>query len=521
MKLQKWILLLVFVSTTAHAQPELTQSTRVVGQLLAPGREIEAAVMDFKDVLYACEPDGTNPGIVLQLRESNKDGTSLYARGMLVYLDIQKASIRWVRPIRYDEEHVQRLGDRLIVRSLYNSSAVNMQTGVDEWVSSVLPFQILSQPNVMLGYKSGSAPGLSGSKLFCVDMNTGKNLWSRPIGNNAGVNDYLQPDDSTLLVLASGLHQMHVYSGKGWDYEAKMVSTDYTRNILTSAVGLAFGVFTGTYVYRLGGDVLSEQCSHLLKEPSALYFASRDSVYKLSPAGKTIWKTSLGREAGTSVLWMDSTQLYFLNMGMAMYNGRQVDKGTVWLSAYDKLTGQPKYCNFTDTKDVPTRGYHIGEDTVDIFLPNRCVRYALNNGSILTASFDTVTSGAINSVVDSKRYYQSTEVGFQSLFRKNPTGYCVETTHNKLVMLDTRLQRSETLSFASLYTLKGTYGGYLFLQRADKTIIAGADGQLVAELNIGDDIFVVGNQLFGLNRRTLNRLQLDTILPISSKSVAL
>ncbi|MFM2291556.1 MAG: hypothetical protein RIS29_1369, partial [Bacteroidota bacterium] len=486
---------MVLATVTATAQSEIKQSKRVVGQQQATAKDIEANVLEFDDVLYRCNQDGTQPGIVLQLREGNKAGTSLYSRGQLMYFDTQKSEMRWTRTVRYDEEALQWCGDKMMLCSPYSTSPINSNTGADEWVSSVLPFMTITGSNLMLGYKEGS--------LYGVDLTTGKNRWRRFVGANAGINDFMMKDDSTLLVMASGVHQLNVNSGYGWGYEAKMVSNDYTRSILTSVAGAAFGAFTGMYFYRIGADVLSQQCSNLLKESSSLYFASRDSLYKLNSSGKALWKTSWGRKASSSVLWMDSTQIYFLNLGIAKYNGATVKKSTTWLSACDKKNGQMKYCNFIGAENSAVMGYQKNKDSVDVFTSDRCVRFGLKNGAIRSANFDTVPNGPIHYMLDDKLFYQATNSGFQSLAAQNPTGYWLTTTRKEVVMLNHDFQRGQTVPLSSLFMLKGTYNGYLLLIQGDKTVIATPDGKLVAELSMGGDIIHIGNVLYGVDKRAL------------------
>lgn len=121
-----------------------------------------------------------------------------------------------------------------------------------------------------LGYKFTQASGNNMHDLLGIDLNSGRTLWSRNVPRGGGWNDLFFLNDSTLMLVAGGLHSIHMKTGRGWSHMAVTAKEDYKGVAATNAVGLGVGLLTGTYFYR-GPNVVYDLVSNTIIDSLHIY----------------------------------------------------------------------------------------------------------------------------------------------------------------------------------------------------------------------------------------------------------
>lgn len=93
-----------------------------------------------------------------------------------------------------------------------------------------------------------------------MNLKNGEIIWNRKLNRDFGWNDVFYANDSTLMVVASGLHAINLKTGKGWDYDAETGG----KKLIMSNEGSVYGLVLNT-----------------IRDSSNIYFASKEQLAKI------------------------------------------------------------------------------------------------------------------------------------------------------------------------------------------------------------------------------------------------
>jgi hypothetical protein len=505
---------LLIQSILLFSEPEISISTSTIGKNLLTGKDINAIKSEFTEYITNPVLDTTLNALTLQLRSATKNGNYFKSKGYLTLFDLSSKSLKWIISNNYATDILQQ-NHEIITRS--NSYAgqntrININDGKDMWRTNMIIYASMPNLNIALCYNYNYVTGVYSNTLKCVDLNDGHFLWKRKVENSSHWNGYINLNDTAIIVKSSGLHLINLKTGKGWDYEMKTGVNDYSKMIGLNVLGATLGILTGTYVIAGGHDMVSNLVSNLASDSLCYYFASKDCLLCISKNGDLQWKVELPKETSHSNIIIDSTNVYLLNDGEALYNGRSFTYGKPYYAAFDKKNGFQKYMEIFEWKKNPQLDFRMTKDSIDMVFKDQAKRFSIQNGDCKTIIFDTLKYGYLKYPVFGEKKFLKKDTTFECLNENDPKAFYLMSSKNEIVKLDENLKLENYYSPENLYTLIIRTKEYKFLKIDDKTVIINNKKQAVAEINLSENMFVFRNKLYGIDKQSIYEIDLETEL---------
>ena len=493
-------------------QTIITNTHVNIGTDLISGQSITGTTYEFGDRIYNYYLDTTSRTLTLQLRGLSKNGKYLNNKGVLTSFDLKSKNISWTRDLYYGNTSIEQYEEVLLMSVGYGSTTrVELTSGFDLWNSKVVVFATFPGLNVAFGYKYNSFTQKLSNKLSCIDLTSGEVRWERKIDNDYGLNQFLNLNDTAVLVSASGLHHLNLETGEGWDYDVVTGVKDYSKTVGLNVAGAVLGLLTGSFVYTTGHDLVSNLVSNIERDSLHIYFASKEYLACLSYDGNVKWRTKLPKETSHSSLLIDSTKVYLINRGEAEYNGKKCNYGEPYIAIFDKKTGQQVALSLFDLKKNPILSYITGNDSIDLVLKDRTIRYALINSDFQTVFYDVGQTGEFQYDVSKFFTYIKTDSIIQSLHVFDPQALYLMNNKGYVIKLNRKLELERTIDLSELYVCKGMQGFYTFLHHDNTIFVLNNAGKVVAELNIGKEIFIYQDKLYAVEANVLTEIPLNVL----------
>lgn len=200
--------------------------------------------------------------------------------------------------------------------------------------------------------KNNSAMYLNDSLNFWIDthgrffnIDDGNQKWT------TGINDFHLPESiitlssDTLLLSSSGLHWLHREKGVFRSFHVnteKKYLKGRTINTFVAISSVLAGVISGvpsTFYSNEPRNLIGISSNLLIYDPS-LYYAGRDSLYKLTRDGKKIWTVPLtANETGLQKIFTVGDKLAYINTGKTAGTTKVVVTGHADFKLYDSVNG--------------------------------------------------------------------------------------------------------------------------------------------------------------------------------------
>ena len=503
-------LILIFETFTIVGQSIMTSSATVVGKNLITNKEIKATKYEFRDRVYKSRLDTTSHTLTLQLRGIKNNGKYYNNTGELAVLDLRSKEIKWSKEINYRTTEIEQYeGVLFLNKGLGATTRIELTTGDNQWSSKVVVFATVPNLNIALGYKYNSFLQELSTNLSCIDLKTGKVLWERSIDRSYGWNGIENLNDTALIIKSSGLHQVNIKTGKGWDYDAKTGLKNYSKTVGANVAGAVIGFLTGSFVVSSGHDLVSNLVSNLAADSLGFYFASKDYLACLSHDGTVRWKVALPKETSCSNLLFDTARVYLINEGEAEYNGKKYNYGKPFIAAFDKKTGAQEYLSKFDLVENPLLEFITGKDSIDLLFKDRAIRFSKKDGFYNTMSFDLDQIGSFDYAVGMFRTYIKSDSIFQSLHSLDPRAIYMKSTKERVVKLNQNLGFDRDFGLDELYLWRADSKKYTFLYSDNNVFVVNRFNRAIAKLNIGKKIFVFDDKLYGMDSNTIIEIDLD------------
>jgi len=378
------------------------------------------------------------------------------------------------------------------------SYCLDINSGKELWEVKDDMYYVDTDYHVGLGYRFKTVGGYT-NELEGIDLKTGKVIWKRELNRQYGWNSLYYTNDSTIIVVAAGLHAINLRSGKGWDYHTITGEVDYKGTVTANALGVAAGLLTGTFMMSTGHDVVRDMVSNSLIDSSFIYFASKVQLAKINKhTGDVAWRFPFsGDVAGKSTLFMHDSAIFMINKGFGFLGYRQVDFGKPFIAAFDKETGKQKFLSFVQNESDPILSFQILNDEIYLVCKNRIVKYSLKSGVRLAEKVFTKESfGQLIYVVSHQVFITADNGDFISLPKADSTKVFVYTSDKKTLVIDDQLTVTNTIKFEEISIYYLYERGYKFIAKDNKTVIVDPDGKRIAEIEATSNAFLINNTLY-------------------------
>jgi len=505
---------LSFIGLTAFAQSELTilNNERLVGKNIVTNKDIIAREYIFPERIQETYQDTVSNCITVQLRGTSKNGKWLNNKGTVVLYDLKQKREKWSKRINYQQSGIEQHSN-LIIQTIANKSyCLNYENGENQWevknaIYYVEPFQKKG-----IGYKYSSFSGATNT-LEGIDLTNGNAIWQRELNREYSWNDIFHLNDSTIIVVASGLHAINVNTGLGWDYNTITGEKDYTASTVANVAGVALGVLTGTYVLSTGHDLVRDVVSNVLVDSANIYFASKEKLVRLNHKGEVEWSVNLPNDlvSKSSIFKRDSV-LYMINMGYAFMGYRQLDYGKPFIAAFDSMTGKQIFLSSINGKKDQINGFEIKKDTIFLVFKDRVSKYSIHDGSlILEKSFNTETCGELKYFIGNQVYIKADSV-YRSLSISDTTKHYLFTKSGKTFVINDKLEIVNQIDYDQLYVYYLWDNDYKFIAKDNQTLVLDKNDNVVANIDISRASMKIGSKIYNIQERSIIEVDLNDII---------
>lgn len=523
-----WMLLVpVLLWGQESLEPERFQVDSVnMGYDCIIGDSIKAAVYRLEHVTVgSIEAVDTASSIVLISQQGlSRNGKYLNARGSILAFDLEKGAFLWEMPEKYLYASSLWFDQGYLLNfSLWSTTRIDMATGQELWSTKTKMYSAVCGDStdlaVGLGYRI-TQMGLSpGETMRGVDLHDGKQLWKRRISPMGGWHGYIRLNDTTLLVMTSGLHRIDLRTGEGWSYWAETAHNSLPSRkyrYYWGAISRNNTMEENQFIPTSGAYAVGQLCSNMYKADSVVYWATRDSIVALSVEdGSVFWRTALPQEAGSSSsLYLTDSTVLLVNEGSAVFYDRYYGVyGRPFLAAFDRQNGQITMLQMIDQRNLSIIDHAFFDDNIALALEDRIAVHDLATGKLGRETLiDIARWGKIMFNVNNPVLYQYDSVGdrYYSLSGLSDEWDFIT---NKDMMLYWDMNNGEVngVPLDSLWVLYDQFDNLRFLGHRTKSWLIDDNGKVIAVLDMPLSSKLIGNVLYAYTRQGLVKMDLTRL----------
>ena len=504
------LLLAINPAFSQKKEIKVVQTESVAGKNLITGSEIKAIELAFPERIYKVFLDTATNLLTVQLRGLDSwDGATLKNRGTMVQYDTEKDTILWKKKINYPRSTILQSGSTIIHTVFGLSNKIDIYTGKSIWEveRKILYFSPASK--TAIGYFKGNNNELDG-----IDLSNGKLTWYRRVNNEYGWNDLFFSNDSTIVVVADGLHTINIHNGKGWDYYTVTGEKDYSGTIAANAVGAVLGILTGFFAFSTGYSVVNDIVSNALGDSTSLFLASKTEIFRIDKqSGKILWKYNLPKNmASKSSLFMNDTTVFMVNKGYAYMGNWGLYYGRPFIAAFDKQTGEQRYMTMIAEKNNSIQSFDFLENDFFCMFTDKLIKFHLETGNItFEKNFPKNIFGALKYFSGNRVFIKNDNDNFVSLWQNDSTKLYVFTDQDKLLMIDDQLNVENTIEKENIYIYDFGIKNYGFFSNAfsnkKQKIVVHKDGTKIMNIELSTNAFILNDILY--NNRDKSFIAID------------
>lgn len=503
--------LLILININVYSQSfndEIIRDKQAIGKNFITQNEIEAIEYTFPERIHDTYIDTLTKKITLQLR-GVRNG-NLNFKGKIVLYDLNNHEVKWTKKINYKTSSLHQFGKSIILTVANKNNFLNIENGnVYRTITHDLYF-VDHIDNIGIGYKYNSAIS-SSNKLEGIDLLSGSVIWEREINREYGWNDLFYVNDSTLLIMAAGLHTVNIKKGTGWDFNTKTGEKDYSETAAANVAGAALGVLTGTFVVSTGYNLVRDVISNVIIDSTAIYFASKEKLSKINKStGKEIWSYSFAENLPSkSSIYIKDSNIYIVNKGFAYMGYRKLDFGIPFIAAFNKINGERKFMSTIHTKKDPINAYKIIGDTISLVFKNKILNYSLENGAYLSnIEFKEEEFGSLRYFIGKQVYIRKNDSTFTCLTLSDTTLNYLFTSKGKTLTLNHKYKILDQIDHDELYINYLKTPRYNFIAKDDTTYIIDQNSKIVAEMKATSKATLIGAKLYDIHKQKFSEIDL-------------
>jgi len=197
---------------------------------------------------------------------------------------------------------------------------------------------------------------------------------------------------------------------------------------------------------------------------------------------------------------------------MANYNGKVINYGKSYLSAFDCKSGYQKYLTTIELKDNPIESYVFNMDTLNLIFKDQVISYSLTNGSLFnTKNFDILKFGSIKYTVNENNIYLPVDSVFKSLHAIDQKALYVMSTNDKIYKLNPSFELNESIPLDSIYSGTFETDQFKLINRKNQTLVLDKNNRKIGELNLGRKLYKVDSKLYGFTDTSIIEVDFDQL----------
>jgi hypothetical protein len=507
-------LLMVVTGFSQKNQIQVLCKERIVGKSLIDSSDIKGFEYAFPDRIHETFLDTTTGFLSVQLRGLSKNGKWLNNSGNMVQYDLKTKRVLWSKMMAYQMSTVQQFSNTMIYTVGNKSSCLNVNTGNELWEVKNNLYLVDPNKKIGIGYKFKGSTGYS-NDLEGLDLTNGDVIWNRELNREYGWNDVFYTNDSTIIVVAAGLHAINLKTGMGWDYHTITGKKDYTEATALNAVGLAAGLLTGNFVMSTGHNLVRDLVSNSIINPTSIYFASREQLVKLNKqSGEIEWCAKFPSGlASKSTIFMNDSILFMVNKGMAFMGNRQLHFGKPFLAAFNKRTGEKVFFSLINAKEDPILNFQELDKEIFLVFKNRVQKYSLETGTMIAEKeFPKEEFGELKYFVGDQVYVKTQGGDLANLTQSDSTKLFLFTNQGKTLSIDRDLNITKTILYQDLCLYYWRTKDYKLFAKDRKTLIVNNAGKTIAEIEATSNAFVIGKTLYDTQGSTFVTMELGDLM---------
>ena len=518
MKTKATILALsLLITTIGFSQKNTIQVVsheKIVGKSLIDDSAISGVAYTFPERINETFLDTTTVFLTVQLRGLSKNGKWLNNTGNIVQYDLKNKNLLWHKKMAYQTSSLQQFSNTMIHAVGNKSYCLDQMTGNELWEVKNNIYIVNPSDHIGIGYKSKNSTKHS-NELEGIDLKNGNVLWKRDLNRDYGWNNVLYTNDSTMIVVAAGLHAIDMKTGKGWDYNTITGKKDYTGTVLANAAGVGLALLTGTLVTSSGHDVVRDLVSNVLIDSSYLYFSSKEQLAKINKqTGDIVWTSPFPKDLPSkSSIFMNDSLVFMINHGFAFMGNRQIDFGKPFIAAYDRDSGTQKYLSVINGKDNPILDFQVLNDQIYLVLKDRMIKYSKETGALIIAKeFQNTDFGDLEHFIGNKVFITNEQNDYVSLPQSDTNKVFIYTSLGKILAIDKDLNVFKTIAYEDLSMYYSRTKSYKFISKDKQTLIVNNEGKKVAEIEASSNAFLIDKTLYDRQDTSFLAIDLKDIL---------
>jgi len=493
----------------------------LIGSIDSNNQKFSCVEYTFPKRIYSFGflPESYNMQIML--RSLSKDKEYYGFDGDVVIYDFNNSKTKWNKSYNYYNNSNMYSESGFVIGDMGRSFIYNSDNG--ELIKKIKNafIYISEKNNIGIGFKYSSFEGSVTNKLQAVDLNNGKPLWTRELDCDFGVDNVFQTSDSTIIIVASGLHNVNIHTGKGYGIKLKTGIKDYSKTAGANAVGIAAGILTGTFVLSTGYDFVDGLQSGIIADSSGLYMASKNRIVKIDFNCYKLWDSSLPDDlTSKSSIFSDSNNIFLINHGYGNRGNRKIKMGKPYFACFDKLTGEEKYNNLLTVDDkAVVDSYLISDSTVYVLLNNSLSELSLNTGKLLAYNqFDEEKYGKVKTFLTSKAVNENSDSTYMITSYADSTNIRLVTNNDTYFSINRKLKEVGAVKpISDLWFYNLSYGDYKLITKGNKTLIIDSLNRRFGELEASRSAFVRDNKLYTKYDNKIKVIDLNILLNVENK----
>lgn len=458
----------------------------------------------FYDALY----DSTSKRLYFSTRAKDATGKVFTNTAYQFCLDVSNDSIVWTNEVHKFE--LSKINHYLFYSNETKTGRFNKRSGFEQYEYPSRIFFTDDATQLGLTYNNkGNADGEE--RLKCLQLEDGSLRWSSAISRAFDWNEVKYLNDSVLLVAASGIHGIHLRTGKTWSHPLITGDTNLKRMVFSPITPESSTLGKPPFLGSPLENVVTQLSSNILMDGNRIYYAGKDKLLCLDDKGQLLWSTDISvSPTSKSFLFINGNDLSLFNLGVASFKDRIIEYGKPYLIGMDKLSGKVNFNQSLSLFNSPV-DFKIEANTLFVATREKMYQFNIANGDMMyMLEFNERQYGRFLGFVDGNSYCVEKEGFYVTLNFINDKSIYFKTDHGKVYGLE-KNEIAYEYQISELFELDVKTKNYRLLNQKDDTYIVSSNWELVAKLKTGSKAMYLNDKLYYPVGRQLHVIKLNEI----------
>ncbi len=478
--------------------------TRDIGVSATSIKTITARTYSLTMPLYDYKTDTASDQLIFSTRKKDAGGRLYLNRGFIAGLDCTTDSINWLyESSRFD---LNLTGDFLLFSNETKTSRYDKKHGFE-----VFDFSdriIYTIPAINAGLMYGNAKNKD--ELSCVSLLNGAVYWTATITGKENWLDVKYLNDTTLIIVANGLHAVNIHRGLLWSHAISTAEKSQKPLVLSIANKENVQKISSTIKTTAEENLVNEIASNILIDGDVIYLAGKQKMIAVKANGELLWETDLSAlPISKTILTKSGSALTLINLGLSEFKDNYVLYGKPFVMNIDGATGkinsQSKYTSENLIDFLPQKQSYLLADKKNVIQTN-----ANNEAYENMIPLDDHKYGRFVEFINGDEYFTEKEGYYVPLNFINDNVVYFKTDNNKVYGVD-KVDVQYEYHFTELFKMDKVYKDKTVISNFKNTFVINKNFELLATLNIVEPSIMMRNKIYFLGGRILTILNLEDL----------